>query len=220
MAIAVQRRRSRALALATGAAALAGLWTVSSTAQTLPPTPPKPRPEALPKDLPKALQERLEVCGACHGEGGTSRMENVPSLAGQPALFLTNQLILMREKLRRVEAMEPFVRGLKDDEIVALAKHYAGLTPQAGDETVDQAAVARGAELAERLRCVSCHGPQLEGQEQIPRLIPQRLDYLVKSLTEYRDGKRYGVDTSMNGVMYQVSDRDIRALAHYLGSLR
>jgi cytochrome c553 len=147
-------------------------------------------------------------------------MENVPSLAGQPALFLTNQLILMREKLRPVEAMEPFVNGLKDEDIVALAEHYAKLTPGPSDEAVDQTLVARGVELAARLRCVSCHGPKLEGQEQMPRLIPQRLDYLVKTLTEYRDGKRYGVDTSMNGVMYQVSDRDIRALASYLGSLR
>jgi cytochrome c553 len=54
----------------------------------------------------------------------------------------------------------------------------------------------------------------------MPRLARQRVDYLVKSLTEYRDGARYGIDTSMNGVMYQVRDRDIRALAHYLGSLR
>jgi cytochrome c553 len=201
MAIAMQAWRSRALPLAIGVAAIAaGLWVGTASAQT--------------------LKERLEACGACHGENGTSKMENVPSLAGQPALFLTNQLILMREKLRRVEAMEPFVKGLKDEEIAALAEHYAKLTPEPGDEGVDQAAVARGAELAERLRCVSCHGAQFEGHQQIPRLIPQRLDYLVKSLTEYRDGKRYGVDTSMNGVMYQVSDRDIRALVHYLGSLR
>jgi cytochrome c553 len=193
-------RRSRALLLAAGAivcvAALAGV----AAAQT--------------------LEERLQVCGSCHGETGSSKMENVPSLAGQPALFLTNQLILMREKLRPVEAMEPFVKGLKDDEIVALAEHYAKLTPEPGDEPVDQALVARGAELTQQMHCASCHKAGYEGQEQMPRLVPQRIDYLIKSLTEYRDGKRYGIDTSMNGVMYQVPDRDIRALAHYLGSLR
>jgi cytochrome c553 len=73
---------------------------------------------------------------------------------------------------------------------------------------------------ARRWRSSSCHLPTFEGQEQIPRLAPQRLDYLVRSLKEYRDGLRYGVDTSMNGVMYRVPDRDILALAHYLGSLR
>jgi cytochrome c553 len=147
-------------------------------------------------------------------------MENVPSLAGQPALFLTNQLILMREKVRRSEVMEPFVKGLKDDEIIALAEHYARLAPEPSGEAVDQSVVARGAQLAVELRCSSCHLPSYAGQEQIPRLKDQRLDYLIKSLSEYRDGSRSGIDTSMNGVMYQVRDPDIRALAHYLGSLR
>jgi cytochrome c553 len=80
--------------------------------------------------------------------------------------------------------------------------------------------VARGAELAQQMRCVSCHKAGFEGQEQMPRLVPQRIDYLIKSLREYREGKRYGIDTTMNGLMYRVPDRDIRALAHYLGSLR
>jgi cytochrome c553 len=202
MAVPKKTRRSGALVLAIGAAvcAVAVIRPCSAAAET--------------------LEERLQVCGTCHGETGSSKMENVPSLAGQPALFLTNQLILMREKLRPVEAMEPFVKGLKDDEIVAMAEHYAKLKPEPTGEAVDQAAVARGAELAQKMHCSSCHKAGFEGQEQMPRLVPQRLDYLVKSLTEYRDGKRYGVDTSMNGVMYQVPDRDIRALAHYLASLR
>jgi len=166
------------------------------------------------------LQERLQVCGACHGQDGNSKMENTPSLAGQPELFLTNQLILMRERVRASEVMEPFVKGLKDEEIVALAAHYAKLGPKSDNEPVDAAAVARGEELARQLRCGSCHLPTYAGYQQMPRLAPQRLDYLIKSLTEYRDGKRYGIDTSMNGVMYRVSDHDIRALAHYLASLR
>ena len=167
-----------------------------------------------------ALQERLQQCAACHGENGNSKMENTPSLAGQPELFLTNQLILMRERVRRSEVMEPFVKGLKDDEIIALAAHYAKLTPEPGNEVVDREVVARGAELTRQLHCGSCHRPTYEGQEQMPRLVPQRVDYLIKSLIEYRNGSRSGIDTSMNGVMYRVSDSDVRALAHYLASLR
>src|SRR5688572_26564454 len=54
-----------------------------------------------------ALSQRIQACAACHGEDGNSRTENVPSIAGQPAFFLVNQLILMRERVRRVEAKEP-----------------------------------------------------------------------------------------------------------------
>jgi cytochrome c553 len=167
-----------------------------------------------------ALQERLQQCAACHGEDGNSGMENIPSLAGQPELFLTNQMILLRERVRRSEAMEPFVKGLKDDEIIALARHYARLEPKPSGESVDEAVVARGAQIAQALRCGSCHHPTLAGQEQIPRLARQRIDYLIKSLVEYRSGVRSGIDTSMNGVMYRVPDADIRALAHYVASLR
>jgi cytochrome c553 len=167
------------------------------------------------------LAERLQQCATCHGETGNSRMENTPSLAGQPELFLTNQLILMREGVRRSEIMAPFVKGLKDEVIIELAKHYAGHRPEPRAESmpVDTELARRGAQLAVSLHCASCHRPDYAGQEQMPRLSHQRLDYLILSLTEYRDGRRSGIDTSMNGVMYGTSDHDIRALAHYLASI-
>ena len=147
-------------------------------------------------------------------------MEKTPSLAGQPELFLTNQLILMREKLRKVEVMEPFVKGLKDDEIIALAAHFSKFTPEPTEEPVDQALAARGADMAQKMFCGQCHLPDFAGREQMPRLTGQRLDYLILSLTAYRDGRRSGIDTSMNGVMVGLSDQDVRALAHFLASLR
>jgi cytochrome c553 len=70
------------------------------------------------------------------------------------------------------------------------------------------------------MHCGSCHLPTYVGREQMPRLARQRIDYVIDSLIAYREGKRYGVDTSMNGVMYEVSDRDIRALAHFLATIR
>ena len=191
-------RRLRVLWLAIAAAFCAGVLPCTVTAQD--------------------LQERLQLCGTCHGETGNSKMENTPSLAGQPALFLTNQLILMRENIRKVEVMAPFVKGLKDDVIIALAEHYAKLAPEPSDEPVDPKLAARGKELAVELRCASCHLSAYEGREQMPRLALQRIDYLILTLTAYREGTRSGIDTSMNGVMYGVSDQDIRALAHHAAS--
>jgi cytochrome c553 len=173
-----------------------------------------------PGVIAQSLQERLELCATCHGETGNSKMENTPSLAGQPALFVTNQLILMREKLRKSEVMEPFVKGLKDDQIIALAEYYAKLKPEPTGDPVDQALAARGKALAEQMHCGSCHLPNYEGREQMPRLAHQRIDYLILSLTAYREGTRSGIDTSMNGVMVGVSDQDIHALAHHAASIR
>jgi cytochrome c553 len=164
----------------------------------------------------QSLQERVQLCDTCHGENGNSKMEKTPSLAGQPALFLTNQLILFRERLRKSEAMEPIVRGMADADIIALAAYYVQLSPQPSHEPSEATLSARGADLARAMRCGSCHLPDYRGREQMPRLARQRIDYTIDALIAYRDGKRYGVDTTMNGMMYGVSDDDIRALAHFV----
>ena len=142
----------------------------------------------------------------------------MPSLAGQPEFFVLNQLVLMREGVRQVEAMKPLVKDLKDADIDALAKHFAKLEPKASAEIIDPGLVQRGSELAVRLRCGSCHLPDLSGQQQIPRLARQRVDYLIHSMKEYRDNKRSGADTFMSNVVAGLSDAEIEALAHYSAS--
>jgi len=63
------------------------------------------------------LPDRAPLCNACHGEGGNSAIAGTPSLAGQPAIFLENQLVLLREGMREVPQMAAAVQGLKDAEI-------------------------------------------------------------------------------------------------------
>jgi cytochrome c553 len=164
------------------------------------------------------LAERIETCNACHGDDGNSKMENIPSLAGQPAFFIVNQLILMREQVRPVEAMEPFVKDLKDEEAVALADHFAKLPSKSSDEKIDAALAKRGEQISNAKRCISCHAANLGGQEQIPRIAKQRIDYLVKSLKEFRDGTRPGADTNMSVPVAGLSDAELAALAHYAAS--
>lgn len=163
----------------------------------------------------QALKERLETCAACHGDDGNSKMEKIPSLAGQPEFFVLNQLVLMREGVRQVEQMMPFVKELKDEEIQALAQHYAGLKPIQPEETADPTLVKQGAALAQRMRCASCHSDGLEGREQMPRLARQRIDYMFDAMKAFRDNKRSGADTAMTAVIVGASDQDLLALAHY-----
>ena len=166
----------------------------------------------------QTLGERVEQCAACHGAGGNSRIENIPSIAGQPEIFLVTQLILMREGVRRIEAMTPFVKGLKDEEIIAIARHFTRMEALASEEQPDPKLVARGATLAVPGRCTSCHREDLAGQQQMPRLARQRIDYMVQALKSYRDDTRSGADTAMTAVIYGLSDDDLAALAHYAAS--
>jgi cytochrome c553 len=164
------------------------------------------------------LAERIQVCASCHGEEGNSHIEKVPSLAGQQEFRVLMQLILMREGVRKIEAMAPIVKDMKDDEVDALAKYFARLPPKSSGEPIDPALVRRGAEIAARKNCVSCHLPTFVGHQQIPRLAKQRIDYLIQALTELRDSKRSGADTLMNGAVTGLSDADLTALAHYAAS--
>jgi cytochrome c553 len=164
------------------------------------------------------VAERIKQCGVCHGEDGNSQMANLPSLAGQPEFFIINQLFLMREGVRKVEAMAALVKDLKDDDLQALAKHYAALTPKPSGEPIDPALVQRGTELAATRRCGSCHQPALTGADQIPRIAKQRIDYLIAVLKELRDGKRPGADTLMSQAVAGLSDADLAALAHFAAS--
>lgn len=165
------------------------------------------------------LTEQLQLCAACHGEDGNSKIEKVPSLAGQPAFFVLNQLFLMREGVRKVEAMAPIVKDLKDEDLNDLSQHFAKLPSKRSDEPVDAALAKRGAEVSTQRRCGSCHLPTLAGQEQMPRVAKQRIDYLIDVMKSYRDNPRSGADTAMSAAIGGASDADITALAHYAASL-
>lgn len=159
---------------------------------------------------------KAEQCVACHGETGNATMDNTPSLAGQPAAFLFLQLFLIRDGLRPLPLMQPFVEGRSDQDLEDIAAYYASLKPEPEDRPRDPALYARGAELSPRLRCASCHGPGYAGQAQMPRLAGQREDYMVQAMRQYQTDERAATDTSMTAVLYGVSPVDIAALAHYM----
>ena len=85
-------------------------------------------------------QDRAQLCAACHGDDGNSTNPQIPSIAGQPKLFLENQLILFREELRKSEQMAPVVKGMKDPEIIKLAEHFSKL-PAKVMESADRKSV-------------------------------------------------------------------------------
>ena len=156
-------------------------------------------------------------CEACHGKGGNSQTPATPSIAGQPATFLVNQLIFFREGLRASPVMQGVAKGIKDKEATELAEHFAAspvqvVSPGAAEPKLE----ARGRQLVEAMHCGQCHLPTFRGRAQMPRLAGQREDYLVETMRAYRDGKRTGADTTMSEVLYGVGDADIRALGHFL----
>ncbi len=157
-------------------------------------------------------------CTNCHGSNGRSEMEGIPSLAGQQPGYITLQMILFREGIRQVPAMQAFAQNMPDKDIEDLAAYFASLPPGPPEDRRprDDALFAAGQALMGPRNCAVCHLPTLAGREQIPRITGQREEFLLATMQEYRDGKRVGADTQMNGAVFGLSDADLAAIAHYL----
>ena len=76
-----------------------------------------------------AGKDKAELCIGCHGEGGISQMENIPSLAAQPDLFIQWQLVFFRAGTRKNEQMQPIVEQLNNEDIRNLGAYYNSLAP-------------------------------------------------------------------------------------------
>jgi cytochrome c553 len=170
--------------------------------------------------LAQVPSEKLKTCAACHGADGVSRTAGVPSLAGQPKLFLENYLVLTREGIAGTDVMRGLLKGMPDREISALASHYSRLPPGQGKENIDRNLFERGKQVAAKTHCGSCHLPDFRGREQMPRLAGQREDFLYDVMRAYQRNKRPGGDTLMAAALYGIAETDLKALAHYLSRLK
>jgi cytochrome c553 len=67
------------------------------------------------------------ACAVCHGPNGMSMAPNAPHLAGQPAIYLVEQLKNYRSGKRPHEVMGVIAKPLTDAEIEDLAAWYSSL---------------------------------------------------------------------------------------------
>lgn len=159
---------------------------------------------------------RLELCVACHGPQGNSQNPQIPSLAGQPRIFVENQLVLIREGLRDIPTMKGVLDGLSDPDLIALAQYFAAQKPAPMPAGVDAARYQRGKELAAQSLCGSCHLPTYQGREQVPRLAGQQEAFLREVMLEYRDKPGPGRDTVMTNALRGFTDDQLDDMAHFL----
>src|SRR6202165_557077 len=168
-----------------------------------------------------AGKEKAELCTGCHGEGGISQTENIPSLAGQPDQFVQWQLVFFRAGTRKNEQMQPIVEQINNDDIRNLGAYFASLTPPKATKPDDNPDLSsKGAQAAAGRRCASCHTDSYAGTKAVARIAGQRGAYLPKAPHDYKSGVRSGGGMSaMADVAYPLSEEEIVALAHYLAHL-
>ena len=182
---------------------------------------------------------KAAVCTACHGVNGNSTNPEWPSLAGQNAAYIQEQLAMFKARKRINEIMFPIVSPLSEQDFADLGAFYAAQTPagleadpsywKAGEALYKSGDVPRGIPA-----CTACHGPAGQGNPAAgyPALRAQHSVYTVKQLQNYLTKNRYRdasdpatVNTTRNSAMMttiaeRLTPEDIRNLASYLQGLR
>jgi cytochrome c553 len=170
-------------------------------------------------DRAKSFKGTLAVCAGCHGEDGVSKMEGVPTLAGEPDFFTEYQLLYFRGETRKNEQMMAVTRDLKDDDIRDLGAYYASLPgpPAPAGPDPDPALTKEGAALVKDRHCAQCHLPTFVGQGEIARLAGQHEEAIIKALHDYQHGARRGRgNVIMPEIAYSMTEDDIKAVAHFM----
>ena len=164
-------------------------------------------------------QRYAAVCASCHGANGRSDMAGTPVLAGQHSFYAITQLFLFREGRRDNAPMSAVAKTMKDEDLRGFSEFIATLPPvpaAAPAAPPDAARMARGQALAQTHRCVICHGADLSGGQQVPRIAQQREDYLQLTLHGFRTGKRPGYTQAMTEALSGIPPEDLDTLAYYV----
>lgn len=195
-------------------------------------------PAALAKGNAEAGASKAALCTACHGVNGNSANPEWPTLAGQSARYIEEQLRLFRAGHRNNAVMYPLAMALTDEDIADLAAYFSTQTPTGleADPATYKAgqALYRGGDRTRNIpSCSSCHGPVGLGNPAsgFPALRAQHAAYTLKQLLDYASDQRYvdlatGTPTKsrnghmMSAIAKRLTEDDKKALASYIQGLR
>jgi len=180
-----------------------------------------------------AGESKTAVCAACHGADGNSMVPTFPKLAGQNEKYLYDQLVKIRDGGRPIPTMIGQLDAMSDQDLENIAAFYASQPATGGQADPDLVALGqqiyRGGISSRNIpACTACHAPRGQGNAPAgyPRLAGQHAEYTALQLQMYRKGYDDETGRSTDGdtkimrtVAFQLSDKEIEALASYLAGL-
>ena len=183
-------------------------------------------PKVAKPDLAKGEASYTAVCVACHNADGNASIPLNPKLAQQHPEYLLKQLQEFKTGKRKDAVMAGMVANLSDADMRNMS-YWLSTKPAKLGFAKDKDAVALGERIyrggipdRQIAACASCHSPNGAGvPAQYPRLSGQNADYVVKTMHDFRDGKRAN-SIQMTGVTSKMNDKEIKAVADYIAGLR
>lgn len=162
-------------------------------------------------------QRQAAFCFSCHGERGVSLQPEVPNLAGQPASYLLEQIRRFGDGRRRDAFMQGLLKAVSDGEKLNIALYFSAQKLGPTDASTGNPEAGR---VLYKQRCESCHGARGLGNDVMPTLASQKVTYLTKSLTRYRDRSGERQHKEMSDSLTKVSDAEIGHLAAFMTALK
>lgn len=161
----------------------------------------------------------LKICTGCHGDNGLGGDADTPIIAGIPAVVQEDALYAYIDGERNCGSkplMCMAASKLTDDQVSALAEHYAAMPFKPAGESFDADLAAKGKAIHDEA-CAICHGADDPGEAEASILHGQRMGYLRYSLQQYAAGERAQLP-AMAKKTGELTDEDIEALLHYYAS--
>ena len=169
--------------------------------------------------VPDAIKDKVAVCAECHGETGNNNNPQYPVLAGQTARYIYTELRDFKEGRRQDPSMDPVVKPLSRDDMLALADYFSKQKQASSTFKADAAKVEAGRKKSDEVLCPMCHLGGFVGQNEIPRVAGQHYEYIKKQLSDFKARRRTNDAGNMTSVASTLSDADIENLAQYVTSL-
>jgi len=176
---------------------------------------------ALAPSVPaQTIEEKAQICGACHGENGIPQQKIMPVIWGQQQGYLYLQLRDYKSGARKNDIMSPLAQTLERDDMMALALYFSqkpwpDLQQPPAPPDVAKRAIAANVSIG----CTGCHQGEYQGAGTQPRLAGQTREYLQQSMMDFRTRAR-GNNPGMTDLMLATAVEDIDALAQYTAGLQ
>lgn len=177
-----------------------------------------------------AGKDKSAVCQGCHGVDGNSYSGEWPNLAAQHETYISKQLRNFQTGERKNDIMTAMVTNLSQEDIADIARYFnqQQIQPQPNEFDANLLGTGRkifkgGNRYSGVPACSGCHGPHGAGisPSAFPSLAGQKVDYVVKQLTDFRVSKRENDPRSiMQNIASRLTDNEIRSVAAYINSLQ
>jgi cytochrome c553 len=166
--------------------------------------------------LAQNIEERAQICSACHGENGVPQETTTPIIWGQHQGYTYIQLRDYQRGTRKDERMTAIVADLDRKDMLALAEHFSKKPwPNLQQPQADEATTMRALRANVAVNCTGCHLGEYQGDGTVPRLTGQSADYMSKTIAQFRTRERAN-NPGMSDLMIATSPDDLAALVTYL----